>query len=248
MRGSIWLLLNSDARVTPGCIERVRAELAARPGVGIAGVQLVRSDGSLQSSVHGFPSLLRELTPRPLLERLAPRRFPSRRRPPSEPVEVEAVLGAALFVRARAAREVGPLCEDFFFFLEETDWCWRMREAGWSVLHVPGARAVHLSGASSKRRLPARTRIEYHRSLYRFLELHRGGASARAVRCLRILRSTLLLPVLGLLAPFSVRSRQRLRERGALVLWHLRGRPEAGGLAVAAAGLELERQVGRGIG
>jgi GT2 family glycosyltransferase len=241
LRGTIWLLLNSDARIQPGSIGRVLAELAARPHVGIAGVQLVRPDGRLQRSVHAFPSLLGELLPRPLQAWLARGRGPSRRHPLSDPVEVDAVLGAALFVRARAAREVGPLCEAFFFFLEETDWCWRMSEAGWSVLHVPGARVTHLSGESSKRRLPSRTRIEYHRSLYRFLELHRGVGTARAVRALRLLRNLLLLPALGLLAPFSARFRRRLDERAALVLWHLQGRPEDGGLETGAALVELER-------
>ena len=55
----------------------------------------------------------------------------------------------ALPARAAAARG-GPLPEDYFFFLEETDWCLRVRSAGWRVVHLPAAFAIHLSGGEQQ--------------------------------------------------------------------------------------------------
>jgi hypothetical protein len=144
---------------------------------------------------------------------------------------VDAVRGAALFVKREVVEEVGLLSEDYFFFLEETDWCLRMGRAGWSVLFVPEARVAHGLGASSKRVDPLATRIEYHRSLYHFLRVHRGESTVRAVRAIRVLKSLASVVLLGLVAPFSAPARRRGAERRALLRWHFAGCPATGGLA-----------------
>lgn len=235
-RGSVVLLLNTDAWMDSAAIESCLAEFERQPDVGVVGPQLLHSDGRLQNSVHVHPSLARELTPSWLPELIWPARFPSKRRPPQRPVDVEAVKGAALFVRREVIEDVGLLCEDYFFFLEETDWCRRIRAASWRIRLVPAARVVHLSGASSKRRDPIRTRIEFHRSLYRFLRVHRGERTARLVRWLRVFRNALSLAALSLLAPFSQRQRGRLGERWWLLVWHLRDCPDDWGLLARRPG------------
>jgi len=57
------------------------------------------------------------------------------------------------------------------------------------VVQLPAARVLPLSGASSARRSPALTRIEYHRSLVRFLLRHRGFGRATTVWMLRFTKS-----------------------------------------------------------
>jgi GT2 family glycosyltransferase len=127
--------------------------------------------------------------------------------------------------------EVGPLDAGYFFFLEETDWCWRMRDAGWRVLHVPDARVLHLSGSSSKGTHPATTRIEFHRSLYRFLRQRRGWPTLAVAVMLRVTRGLLSLVLLAPAAILDRRLRARQIERWQLLLWHLRGCPADQGLA-----------------
>jgi len=235
-RGRIVLLLNSDAAVTRAAVRECVSFLDAHPRAGIAGPQLLHSDGRLQNSVHAFPSLWTELVPTPLLEWAWPRRYPSKRRPSTGPVPVEAVLGAALFIRREAIEQVGPLDDGYFFFLEETDWCWRMAEAGWGVWHLPAARMTHLSGASSKQVDSTRTRIEFHRSLYRFFRLRRGRWALAAVVVLRVLKNA--LPLLA--PPLGPRQRRRWRDRVSVLGWHLRGCPADAGLAGRARFLARE--------
>jgi len=244
--GRHLLLLNSDARIDAASLARCVAVLDDEPRAGIVAPQLLHPDGGLQNSVHAFPSPAREGLPIWLREWLWPRRFPSKRflagrirggfadddaTSPAPPLDVEAVQGACLFIARDTIEKVGPLCDDYFFFLEETDWCWRVREAGARVLHVPDARAIHLSGASSKRHHPARTRIEFHRSLYLFVDRHHGPAAARRVATLRVMKCLGSLLLLSLPALVSARQRGRWGERARLLAWHLRGRPAAGGLA-----------------
>ena len=230
-------LLNNDTEVLPDCLEACVRYLDAHPDVGVVGPQLLHRDGRLQNSIHNFPTLLGELVPRGVLETLWPARFPSKRRPAQAPVDVEAVLGACLVVRREALDAVGPLPEDYFFFLEETDWLFAMRRAGWRVVHLPAARAVHALGATSKQRLPLATRIEYHRSLYRFFRKRRGPRQAAAVVAVRIARLVLALALLAPLALLLPRERRRWRERARILAWHLRGCPASWGLAGAATAL-----------
>jgi N-acetylglucosaminyl-diphospho-decaprenol L-rhamnosyltransferase len=233
-KGRVFLLLNSDARITREAIDRCLACLASEPRAGAAGPELRHGDGRPQRSAHGFPGLATELVPRPLLEWLAPRRFPPRRVAASAPVGVPALRGAVLFVRREVVESVGLLCEDFYFFLEDTEWCLRMGRAGWRIFLVPGAPVVHQLGASSKRAHPARTRIEYHRALYRFLRMRRGPGVAALAALLRVAKALSALALAALAAPVSAAARRGVARRAPVLLWHLRGCPAEAGLAAFA--------------
>ena len=147
--------------------------------------------------------------------------------------EVEAVRGAVFFFRASLLEKIGALDEGFFFFMEETEYCARVRRAGYRILHAEGLRAVHHLGASSKRVAPLATRIEYHRSLYHFLVIERGALVARLARGLRTLRGGLLILGMIVAAPISASVRRRMPERWGLFLWHLQGCPDEPRLADA---------------
>jgi len=230
-RGRVLLLMNSDARATRGAIARCLGALDARPDAAVAGPELRSPSDRPQRSVHRFPSLVTELVPTRLRALVRPSGADRVPAGSSVPVAVDAVRGAAFFVRRAAFDRFGPLDDGYFFFLEETDFCWRVRQGGASVLYVPGARFEHVLGASSKHVAPAATRIEYHRSLYRFVRSWRGAASMRAVIAIRFGRALGTGLLLSALAPFSLRQRRRLAERVVLLKWHLTGCPEDAGLA-----------------
>ncbi len=241
-RGRHAALLNNDTLLLPDALEACVRHLDAHPDVGVVGPQLLHPDRRKQNSIHPTPSLLTELVPLGVLETLFPRRYPSKRTEHHQPVEVEAILGACMVVRREVLDRVGPLPDDYFLFLEETDWLLQIRRAGWRVVHLPDARIVHLHGASSKRRMPLRTRIEYHRSLYHFFRKRRGRLQAGVVVALRLVRLLLALVLLAPLALVSPRQRTRWSERLRILGWHLCGRPASWGLTgVPAAGEDALR-------
>ena len=129
---------------------------------------------------------------------------------------------------------VGLLPEDYFFFFEETDWCRSMRRAGFAVVHLPDVRIVHASGASSKKKVPGRTRIEYHRSLYRFFRRHHGPLTLALVVTIRLVKGVIALGARCPAALLSERGRARWRDRASVLAWHLRGCPATEGLVTAA--------------
>jgi hypothetical protein len=83
-----------------------------------------------------------------------------------------------MLVRREAIDEVGLLDEDFFLFSEETDWCFRFREASWRVVFFPGAECVHVGGAAHGGRM-YRENLRGH---LLFLRKHRGPKQAERAR------------------------------------------------------------------
>ena len=177
-----------------------------------------------------------ELVPKGLLESLAPWRYPSKRFEHPGPIVVEAVLGACLMVRREVLEDVGPMPEEYFFFLEETDWCLRIRRAGWKVVHVPDARIVHVHGATTKKRVPRRRRASSTtaRSTASSARTAASGPSARCWRCASPRASCTRRPA-GCRALVSARARDRWLQNLRVLAWHLRGRPRAGGRGRRAA-------------
>jgi len=244
-RGRHVLLLNSDVEVESDLlIEGVRI-LDEDPKAGVVGPHLIHPDGRPQRSVHALPGLQTEFLPEFVLRWLRPDGFSEHRSGESAGRgsavrRVEAVRGAAFFVRGVLVEALGPFDENFFFFLEETEYCARVRAAGFDVVFAESLAAVHHLGASSKNRAPLTTRIEFHRSLYHFLAEYRGRAVAVVSRTLRTLRGGLLILAMTVVFPFSAKTRSRISERWGLLLWHLRGCPGEPGLADVFAGIEDE--------
>ncbi len=230
-KGRHAVLLNSDTVVLPDALERCVRHLDAHPEVGAAGLQLLNPDRSKQNCIHNFPGLTTEILPKGALETLFPRRYPSKRYHHPAPIPVEAVLGACLFVRREVLESVGLLPEDYFFFLEETDWCFQIARAGWRVVHIPDAQVIHIFGASTKKKIPAETRIEYHRSLYLFFRKNRGPLLALLVVILRVLKAILYVVWRIPAALVYGRGRDRWLQDWKVLRWHLRGCPEGEGLA-----------------
>ena len=193
--GDWFLLLNSDAWATGDALERLVAVGEANPEAAVVGPRLRFPDGRLQRSVRGFPTLWRLATEYLFLRKLAPRSrvfnaFYGNGFRYDRPLEAEFLMGAVLLVRREAADTVGLFDEDFFMFSEETDWCYRFRQAGWRVLFTPDAEFVHVGGATTRSDWTPMFR-EQVRGHLRFLAKHRGVAYAERARLL--LRAALVL-------------------------------------------------------
>jgi GT2 family glycosyltransferase len=186
--GDYYLLLNADAWALGDAVERLAAFADEHSRAAVVGPKLLNPDGSLQRSVRGFPTLWRLATEYFFLRKLAPRTralnaFYGARFAHDRVREADFLMGACLLVRREAADTVGLFDEDFFMFSEETDWCYRFRQAGWSVLFTPDAEFTHVGGATTARDWGPMYR-EQLRGHLRFLAVHRGLTEAEQARWL----------------------------------------------------------------
>lgn len=163
------LILNPDCRLEADTLATVCAALQAHPDAGMAGCLLLNPDGSEQrGGRRRIPDLTSSLRRLIYGQSHAAHGFDLVNTPlPEHPVEVEAISGAFMLVRRAAVVEVGPMDEGYFLHCEDLDWCMRFRQAGWKILFVPYATAVHQQGVSSKSR-PLFVLWHKHRGMWRF--------------------------------------------------------------------------------
>ena len=181
--GRYFFLLNSDAWVVDDALDKLIAFADEHPEAAVIGPKLLNTDGTLQRSVRGEPTLWRLATEYLFIRKLAPR---SKRLNPlyrgdfdhDSVAEVDWLFGPALLVRREAADAVGLFDEDFFMFSEEVDWMTRFRRAGWTVMFFPEAEVVHVGGASHGGRMY----VENLRGHLRWFAKHRGVKDAERVR------------------------------------------------------------------
>ena len=146
IKGRYVLLLNPDTQVKEGAIASLISFMDQHPEAGIVGAHLLNADGSKQNSIANFPSLTTELLNKSLLRWLFPKKFPGKERDYPEPIEVDSVIGACMMVRREVLDQVGLLDEDYFLFLEETDWCYRMKKAGGRSIMSPRPKSTIIRG------------------------------------------------------------------------------------------------------
>jgi GT2 family glycosyltransferase len=231
--GRYILLLNPDTQMKPRVIERLVSFMNSHSDTGVAGAQLLNSDGSKQNSIANFPSLTTELLNKSLLRWLFPEKFPGKEKDYPEPVEVDSVIGACMMVRRGALDQVGLLDEDYFLFLEETDWCYRMKKAGWKIYHVPQAEVYHFQGKSAEAERK-RAKVEYYRSRYHFFKKNRGSGLCFILVAGLMVRLFAELISMAIVCLFTLgmvkRWRRKLSVYAYLFGWHLKLCPEDMGL------------------
>jgi GT2 family glycosyltransferase len=232
-QGRYVLLLNPDTRMKEGAIERLLSFMETHSKVGVSGGQLLNRDGSKQNSIANFPSLATELLNKSLLRWMFPKKFPGKERNSLEPIEVDSVIGACMIVRRDAMERAGFLDEDYFLFLEETDWCYRMKNAGWKVYHLPQAEAYHYQGQSAERE-KKKAKVEYYRSRYHFFKKNRGEFQWSILLIGLVLRLAIELIFTTLICLFTFFSINKWRRKLSIFVylfwWHMRLCPEGMGL------------------
>ena len=179
-RGRYVLLLNSDTIVLDGAIDKATAFADSHPRAGITGCRILNRDKTLQPSCFMFPSVLNML----LLGTYLPKVFPKSRFFGREQMtwwdrsdvrEVDVVTGCFMLVRREAIEQVGLMDEQFFMYAEETDWCYRFKEAGWQVMFTPDAEINHLGGASAEK-VRAKMVLQWRKSMLLFFRKYKSPA------------------------------------------------------------------------
>ncbi|MCG2755597.1 MAG: glycosyltransferase family 2 protein [Desulfobacteraceae bacterium] len=227
MRGQYALLLNTDTILTNGAVEDLFDFMEKNSDAGMACGQLLNQDGSKQNSVANFPGLHSLICNESLLQILFPRKFPGKRREYKKPVEVDSCIGACLMVRKKAMDEVGLLDKRYFFFFEETDWAYRMKQAGWKIYFVPSAKIFHIQGQTVGHNVVSR--VMFYRS--RYIYFKKWHKNSYPLICLiifvRLLINT-ILSLVGVAATIGMHAgiRRKLSVYSRLILWHLVGCPE----------------------
>ena len=171
---SLVLLLNPDAAVPAGAIDRLVAVLKQESESAVVGPRLVDDEGRLEISFGPMLSPFAELWQKLLVaghaRRLAPFSWLARRRAARRRY-VDWGSGACLLVSRAALDAVGGLDERFFLYTEDVDLCASIRASGRRVVFAPEVEIRHRRGRS-RRHNPESTQQAYRRSHLAFYAKH----------------------------------------------------------------------------
>ncbi len=187
-----FMLLNPDTVCRRGALLELVRFTDLMPSAGVVGPMVLNPDGSLQYSWARFPTFVGEvlgrLDRRVLCAGIAPKTVDDTLA--QGPFQTDWVGGCAMMVRRSAIETVGPMDESLFMYCEETDWCRRIKNAGWEVWVDPAARVMHIGGQSSRQTSTESARV-LRRSKYAYFAKHHGLVQAVALRALLGVRSAL---------------------------------------------------------
>lgn len=166
--GEHILLLNSDTEVINKGVERLLGFMRKNKEVDIVGGKLFNKDGTPQPSCGPFYSL-------PILFLmlfLKGDKLKITRWSPKRVCEVDWVSGACLMAK-RGVFEKLVFDENIFMYMDEIEFLYRAKKAGFKVFFCPEAKFFHLGSASSKRKKTPVLNI-YQGLLY-FYQKHHSG-------------------------------------------------------------------------
>lgn len=224
----IVIVLNPDTEVRAGAVQALLARLREHPRAGLVAPLLEDAQGTLAPNAYRrFPGpftlavelcvpLSYALAHAPALHPyvMSPTAMRAGRRPAH-------VCGAALAVRRSAYLDAGPLDEDFFMYLEETEWQRRIAGCGWDIELAPAARVCHLvRGGGEEALAPSPYFVA---SALRYLRLRGVPAPvARAVLSTSLAMSWATLRLIAVLPTKRERAIHQARAYGSLLREALR--------------------------
>lgn len=152
-RGRYLLLLNNDT-VIRSPIAPLIEKMEADAGIGVLGCRLLYGDGRLQESIGYTPDVLSLVLSWTPLGRLFSNSKMFRRTVfresklyHQELAGVDWVSGACLLTRTALWGRLGGMDEKYFMYMEEVDYCLRVRMAGFRVGYSSSCQVTHFEGA-----------------------------------------------------------------------------------------------------
>lgn len=189
-RGKYKLLLNSDTEICSNILKTMITFMNCNQQVGVVGCRLRNLDGTIQRSTFGFPTLLKEFVHLASLDQLLNKilsvhgsvaRFLGklfgrnlyRYGDYNKMREVDFVSAACLMVRDEVIQKIGYMDGNFFMYMEEADWCYRIKKEEWKIIYIPKGDVIHLGKSSIKDNL---NEVFYQRyiNLFYFYKKHGG--------------------------------------------------------------------------
>lgn len=158
-----WVLfLNSDTRVNKGSLEALVEFARENPQAVVVGGKLRNKDGSTSSSYSSFYTPLKTF-----LFLFWPKK---KERKLNTPAEVDWVSGGFMLVRKEIFDEVHGFDQHFFMYIEDMEFCFRLRKKGYKVYYNPKAVVEHIGQGSSNRSFAI---IQIYKGLLYFYKKHK---------------------------------------------------------------------------
>lgn len=152
--GKYLLLLNNDIVFVEDVISATVGFSKLVNDEAIIGCKLLNEDGSHQVSIIDYDTISNLFGENYFFYKLFPKskslsKWHRNNKLSGKSEEVEVVKGAYFFIPRKVYDCVGLLDERFFFYYEETEYCYRYKKNGGRIIYFPQSKIMHLGGSSS---------------------------------------------------------------------------------------------------
>lgn len=153
-KGRYILFLNSDTIVYPNTLETMVKFMDKNKDAGAATCKVLLPNGKIDDASHrGFPTPVNSLYYFSGVSRIFPKSklfsgYTLGYLDLNSIHEIDALAGAFMIVRREAGEKVGWWDEDFFWYGDDLDFCFRLKKAGYKIFYVPIVSILHYKGAS----------------------------------------------------------------------------------------------------
>ena len=154
-KGKYVLFLNPDTVVYEKTIDGMLDFMDEHPEIGASTCFVELPNGKLDDSSHrGFPTPWGAFSHFSGLSKAFPKSkmfggYNLSYLNTSKTHEIEALAGSFMLVPFTIGEKLGWWDEDYFFYGEDIDFCYRIKKAGYKIYFVPEFKALHYKGISS---------------------------------------------------------------------------------------------------
>lgn len=156
-KGRYLLLLNSDTKIDYDVFSNLVKWMDKRPQVGVCGPRRLNADGSIQTNGVGnlpslqavFFNLVLPFHKIPIFNAFLPALHFGNRIKYLMSHMSGWVTGACFMIRREVYEKIGGLDENIFMYVEETEYCKRVKDQGWQIWYVADDYIYHLERGSS---------------------------------------------------------------------------------------------------
>ena len=159
------MLLNDDVEVTPNWIEPVIAQMEQHPQTAICQPKLLMYDQRDTFEYAGGAGGFIDKYGYPFCRGRMFTTLEQDRGQYDDPCPIFWASGAAMFVRSSVWKELGGLDDDFFAHMEEIDFCWRAKNAGYEVEYCPHSVVYHVGGGTLPKSNPHKTYLNFRNNM-----------------------------------------------------------------------------------
>ncbi|MEW6663471.1 MAG: glycosyltransferase family 2 protein [Bacillota bacterium] len=162
--GPFILLLNSDVEVTPNWLSPMVQCMQSNPLNGVVGNRQINAEGQLAGAgvIGDYPFQYRGWG------------LPFRQDLYDREEEVISISGACMMIKRELLPVLHLLDERYFFYFEDTDYCYQARAKGYRVVYCPASTVFHYCDTSP---LKDKLRLRYYLAAKKLFE-HKWGLGA----------------------------------------------------------------------
>ena len=182
-----YVLLNSDVECTPHWIQPVVAMMEREENVAIAQPKLLMFDRKNTFEYAGGAGGFIDSFGYPFCRGRLFSTMETDHGQYEDECDIFWASGAAMFVKAKVFHELGGLDGDFFAHMEEIDFCWRAKNAGYEVRYNPRSMVFHVGGGTLPKSSPFKTRLNFRNNLAMLYKNLPDGRLQHVLRCRMVL-------------------------------------------------------------